>query len=1455
MNLNILMRMKKSLLLLLLILSVYLGKLSAQVSVISSGGSTLTASYTTLNAAFTAVNNGTHTGTIEVTIHTNTTEIASCSLDSSGAPGGALYTSILIKPADTATVQKVVSTLTSGIILLNLQGADNVTIDGRPMGIGTNRFLTFQHLNNTTSASFTMRLINGASNNTFRYVNFINNTFTLAGGVNVQFSTSAATSGNQNDSIYNCEINGGRSALQIAGTLANPMNNIVVMDNLITNWANQGMGVSAVLNFTIVGNTINMLTTGPLNVGPQGMFLTMNVVGSVGNVHKNFIGRFRVFGNTTALNLFGMVVSPAAAAPAIVPVLNMTNNLIAITDTATSTANRIVGIQYQGTTNPLVFNCYHNTIRIGGNQLVAPNGNPTTIGFYKTNTAATSNTSFKNNLIQVDRTGSANQHVAIWNSSPANGINSFDYNTYWSPTLFKVAWVTTFYDVTAGFRLAAAPNEQHSIIASSPFLNTGTAVLNQASAQFIPSNYIGTSGTGVTTDLYNNARSSAIPYRGAFEGNPIVNFKDAKVVEVYTFGKLPVPYAVPHEVRANISNEGIDTLFGQKVLLNISGANSFADSLYIDTLAPAATRIVSFTGFSPTVAGGNLVTVSVPFDSTNSNNVKTVGQLVTFNSYAYAEPGVAPVGGVGYNGNSGDFVAKYPLAGSNSINQVGVNFFAGGNPYQIVIYDNANDTPGVLLWTSPTYNSVAGVNTIPVSPAVPVSGTFYVGVRQIGTTNVSFAYQNENPIRDKTFFYKAVTVSSWTDFAVTNSAFRFMVEPRLTQANDLGMTEVLAPCNSVVQGSPAIAPVVRLFNYGLNAQVSIPVGISITGPVNYNQTSTYNGPLASNDAALISFPTFNPTTVGTYTLKAWASLSTDTERSNDTVTYTFVVTNLAAPTTGTGTVVSLNGINNKLAVKGTTQLDLTTNRMTFEAWVRPTSTASKAYIFSKDADTLNPGYNLMMLPGGTLSFTTSTNVGVVTLNSTRTLTNLLWSHVAAIYNGSKMVLMINGDTAGEVAQTGSLTSNANDFVVGMSSQDNYPFSGSFDEIRMWDTVRSEMDIRANMHSRLANRASPYLVGYWRFDDATGLTAADASGNCLTLTAPNVINWAPSTLALFSNTYQYQVVGSTGTLPMPNVKLNLNLVNLFGTGALGVYYFNSSPNGTSPATTPGGISSVHDRFWLIYKYGTFGFDSAQAVFQLNPGNLSVNANTANVFAYSRPYYDDGAWGLITGFIGYVDSIDVTNQRVRVNLGSSNQFNTSFAIGANNSPLPVSWKSFTAEKVEKSALLHWETASELNNSHFILERSLDAKTFEAIEKVKGAGTSARTNSYKFMDENAFAFGNQRVYYRITQVDYDGQSSTSQVVSLDLEEGMDAEINSVVPNPFAETINVTFTLPAKSTVTIEVIDVKGQAYVTKAIEANSGFNQVNLQETTGLPAGIYFLKLSNGSSVSTTKLVKLN
>ena len=123
--------------------------------------------------------------------------------------------------------------------------------------------------------------------------------------------------------------------------------------------------------------------------------------------------------------------------------------------------------------------------------------------------------------------------------------------------------------------------------------------------------------------------------------------------------------------------------------------------------------------------------------------------------YSYADPLQPIAGGVGFTGATGQFCAKFPYSGiPNLVNQLGVNFAAGGVQLQVAIWGKnaATGVPGTVLWTSAPFTTVAGLNTIPVNPPVSITDTFFCGVLQTGTINASFGYQPETPIRDKTFY-------------------------------------------------------------------------------------------------------------------------------------------------------------------------------------------------------------------------------------------------------------------------------------------------------------------------------------------------------------------------------------------------------------------------------------------------------------------------------------------------------------------------------------------------------------------------------------------------------------------------------------------------------------------------------------------------------------------------------
>lgn len=110
---------------------------------------------------------------------------------------------------------------------------------------------------------------------------------------------------------------------------------------------------------------------------------------------------------------------------------------------------------------------------------------------------------------------------------------------------------------------------------------------------------------------------------------------------------------------------------------------------------------------------------------------------------------------------------------------------------------------------------------------------------------------------------------------------------------------------------------------------------------------------------------------------------------------------------------------------------------------------------------------------------------------------------------------------------------------------------------------------------------------------------------------------------------------------------------------------------------------------------------------------------------------------------------------------------------DTPFPVTWGGISAELKEDAVVLDWSTEIESNNNYFVVERSQDGETFDALTRLTGAGNSSTPTSYQYID-GTFPGGN--AIYRIRQVDFDGNSSLSPVVEISLET---ANVN-IFPNP---------------------------------------------------------------------------
>ncbi|MBC9810971.1 hypothetical protein H9Y05_00640 [Crocinitomicaceae bacterium CZZ-1] len=100
-------------------------------------------------------------------------------------------------------------------------------------------------------------------------------------------------------------------------------------------------------------------------------------------------------------------------------------------------------------------------------------------------------------------------------------------------------------------------------------------------------------------------------------------------------------------------------------------------------------------------------------------------------------------------------------------------------------------------------------------------------------------------------------------------------------------------------------------------------------------------------------------------------------------------------------------------------------------------------------------------------------------------------------------------------------------------------------------------------------------------------------------------------------------------------------------------------------------------------------------------------------------------------------------------------------ANCAPLPIELVSFTGDTTDRMNILKWQTATEKNNSHFNLERSIDGSNWIHLVTLPGAGTIHYPQEYRYSDTD---FEHTVNYYRLKQIDFDGREKSSDIISLD-------------------------------------------------------------------------------------------
>jgi hypothetical protein len=173
------------------------------------------------------------------------------------------------------------------------------------------------------------------------------------------------------------------------------------------------------------------------------------------------------------------------------------------------------------------------------------------------------------------------------------------------------------------------------------------------------------------------------------------------------------------------------------------------------------------------------------------------------------------------------------------------------------------------------------------------------------------------------------------------------------------------------------------------------------------------------------------------------------------------------------------------------------------------------------------------------------------------------------------------------------------------------------------------------------------------------------------------------------------------------------------------------------------------------------------------------------------------------------------------------------------LPVELVEFKGElKEDKTSLLTWKTASELNNDYFDLQRKKqDGTVWETIGKVDGYGNSNQLISYSFIDSKPEIGEN---YYRLQQVDFDGKFEFSNTIMLKLDAAATPEVKDdfvVYPNPAKNEfwIKSVQNRNTDTELTLDLFNITGEKIYSSVMKDN-----VQQVDVSNYQAGMYFIKI---------------
>lgn len=326
-------------------------------------------------------------------------------------------------------------------------------------------------------------------------------------------------------------------------------------------------------------------------------------------------------------------------------------------------------------------------------------------------------------------------------------------------------------------------------------------------------------------------------------------------------------------------------------------------------------------------------------------------------------------------------------------------------------------------------------------------------------------------------------------------------------------------------------------------------------------------------------------------------------------------------------------------------------------------------------------------------------------------------------------------------------------------------------------------------------------------------------------------------------------------PATNYSYKVKTVNIFGSSADSNTASATTAEDTDPPSQPQNLtvrSKTSTKIALSWDIST--------------DNVGVTGYLVSFFETSEGS-QSGRKGISTSSKTEAQSVNSTNNSVTVE-GLSPETSYTFSVAAldassnqslesaplsavteSNGPLPVEFFHFDYTIRKDNVVLNWKTASERDNSHFEIERGFGVNDFQKIGQINGSGTTTEIQSYEFEDR----YPKSSNFYRIKQVDFDGKSSYSDIIRVEMEIDPFKDLR-LFPNPTsAENINILGRAKVDTDkIVILFTDMVGKHHLSLETDGDSLVNGISINLSRQLKPGVYMVSISDGISISQKKLV---